>query len=70
MKNCGTRLYLLLKIVADYEEAFNKQIKKYLFKKNRAISIYKLSRTEYKKLAHFENGVSLLERILEGGITN
>ena len=53
MKNCGTRLYLLLKIVADYEEAFNKQIKKYLFKKNRAISIYKLSRTEYKKLAHF-----------------
>ena len=28
------------------------QIKKYLFKK-RAISIYKLSRTEYKKLAHF-----------------
>ena len=29
------------------------QIRKYLFKKNRAISIYKLSRTEYKKLAHF-----------------
>ena len=29
------------------------QIKKYLFKKNGAISIYKLSRTEYKKLAHF-----------------
>ena len=28
------------------------QIKKYL-QKNRAISIYKLSRTEYKKLAHF-----------------
>ena len=29
------------------------QIRKYLFKKNRAISIYKLSRTGYKKLAHF-----------------
>ena len=28
------------------------QIKKYLFKK-RAISIYKLSKTEHKKLAHF-----------------
>ena len=28
------------------------QIKKYLFKK-RAISIHKLSKTEYKKLAHF-----------------
>ena len=41
----------------DYEEAFiwcisrtNKEIS---FKKNRAISIYKLSRAEYKKLAHF-----------------
>ena len=22
IKNCGSRLYLLLKIVADYEEAF------------------------------------------------
>ena len=41
------------------------QIKKYLFLKNRAISIYKLSRTEYKKLAHFLNGVSVLGRILE-----
>ena len=29
------------------------QIKKYLYKKNRAISIYKLSRAEHKKLAHF-----------------
>ena len=57
LKNCGSRVYLLLKIVADYEEAFilcisrtNKEIS---FLKNRAISIYKLSRTEYKKLAHF-----------------
>ena len=64
IKNCGSRLYLLLKIVADYEEAFiwcisrtNKEIS---FLKNRAISIYKLSRTEYKKLAHFWNGVSVL----------
>ena len=56
-QNCGSRLFLLLKIVADYEEAFiwcisrtNEEIS---LKKNRAISIYKLSRTEYKKLAHF-----------------
>ena len=49
IKNCGSRLYLLLKIVADYEEAFiscisrtNKEIS---LEKNRAISIYKLSRT-------------------------
>ena len=52
IKNCGSQPYLLLKIVADYEEAFiwcisrtNKEIS---FEKNRAISIYKLSRTEYK----------------------
>ena len=57
IKNCGSRLYFLLKIIADYEEAFiwcisrtNKEIS---LKKNRAISIYKLSRTEYKKLTHF-----------------
>ena len=43
IKNCGSRLYLLLKIVADYVEAFiwcisrtNKEIP---FKKNRAMSI-------------------------------
>ena len=30
-----------------------KSKKKYLFFKKRAILIYKLSRTEYKKLAHF-----------------
>ena len=53
IKNCGSQLYLLLKIVADYDEAFiwcisrtNKEIS---FLKKRAISIYKLSRTEYKK---------------------
>ena len=46
------------------------QIKKYLFKKNRALSIYKLSRTEYKKLAHFLHGVSVLGRVLEQGIKN
>ena len=34
-------------------DVYVEQIKKYLFKKTRAISIYKLSRTEYKKLAHF-----------------
>ena len=34
------------------------------------MSIYKLSRMEYKKLAHFQNGVSVLERILERGIKN
>ena len=45
-------------------------MKKYLFKTNRAISIYKLSRTEYKKLAHFMNGVSVLGRILGQGIKN
>ena len=32
--------------------------------------MYKLSRTEYKKLAHFQNGVSVLGRILERGIKN
>ena len=51
----------------DYEEAFiwcisrtNKEIS---FLKNRAFSINKLSRTEYKKLAHFQNGVSILGEI-------
>ena len=44
------------------------QVKKYLFKKK--ITINKLSRTEYKKLAHFWNGVSVLGRILERGIKN
>ena len=39
-------------------------------RKNRAISIYKLSRTDYKKLAHFQNGVSVLGRLLERGIKN
>ena len=55
IKNLGSRLHLMLKIVADYEEAFiwcisrtNKEIS---FQKNRPISIYKLSSTEYKKLA-------------------
>ena len=42
----------------------NKEIS---FLKNRAISIYKLSRTEYKQLAHSQNGVSVLGRILERG---
>ena len=58
--------------ILDYEEAFiwcisrtNKEIS---FLKNRVISIYKLSRTEYKKLAHFWNGASVLGRILERGI--
>ena len=57
IKNCGSRLYLLLQIVADHEEPFiwcisrtNKEIS---FQKNKAISNYKLSRTQYKKLAHF-----------------
>ena len=58
----------------DYEEAItwcisrtNKEIS---FFKNRAFSIYKLSRTEYKKLAHFQNGVSILGEIfLQQGAT-
>ena len=33
-------------------DVYVEQIKKYLFKKT-AILIYKLSRTEYKKLTHF-----------------
>ena len=41
----------------DYEEAFISSIsqtnKETSFFKNRAISIYKLSKMEYKKLAHF-----------------
>ena len=41
----------------DYEEAFISCIsqtnKETSFFKNRAISIYKLSKMEYKKLAHF-----------------
>ena len=57
IKNCGSRLYLLLKIAADYEEAFisciSRRNKEICFLKNRVISIYKLSRTENKKLAHF-----------------
>ena len=48
----------------DYEEAITWYIsrtnKEISFSKNRAFSIYKLSRTEYKKLAHFQNGVSIL----------
>ena len=36
----------------------------------RAISIYRLSRKEYKLLAHFYNGVSVSGRILERGIKN
>ena len=58
----------------DYEEAFNWCIsrtnKEISFYKNRAISIYKLFRTEYKKLAHFKNGVSVFGWILEWGIKN
>ena len=47
---------LCFKIVADYEETFiwciSRTNKGISFQKNRAISICKLSRTEYKKLAH------------------
>ena len=58
-------LKLLIQNGVSISEAFsisraNKEIS---FKKNRAISIYKLSRTEYKKLAHFQNGVSILGEI-------
>ena len=89
IKNCGSRLYLLLKIVADYKEAFiwyisrtNKEIS--FFKKTglfqltkflersiknwpifleRGINFRANSRTGYKKLAHFLNGVSILGEI-------
>ena len=56
----------------EYEEAFiwciSRTNKEVSFLKNRTISIYKLSRTGYEKLAHFQNGVSILrELFLERG---
>ena len=65
-KNCGSPLYPLLKIVADYEEAFiccinrtNKEIS-LKNKKKQGYFNFKLSRMEYKKIGPFlERGIAL-----------
>ena len=74
IKNCGSRLYLLLKIVADYEETF------FLCKSrtNKDISFYKTALFQFTNFLEWSIKnwpisrmvVSVLGRILERGIKN